>query len=121
MNQFMAEPREKKLSIASFAVHATRGLIRDQNTRRKTMFILLVVALVLLCSGWTFLGSVLNPREHPGWFIFFWFICIWLTFTALLLAIFDLLFIRAQERKVEKSLRAGLAESRDSPPAPDDE
>ena len=111
----MAEPREKKLSIASFAVHATRGLIRDQNTRRKTMFVLLVVALVLLCSGSTFLQPILVPREHPGWFILFWFICIWLTFTALLLAILDVLLIRAQRRKAEKILRAGLAETTDSP------
>ena len=117
----MAKSGEKKLLIASFAIHATRGVIRNQSTRRKAMFILLVAALALLYSGSTFFSSTLNPREHPAWFIFFWLICIWLTFTALLLAIFDMLFIRARKRKVEEILCAGLAESPDSPAAPDDE
>jgi hypothetical protein len=59
----VAEPPEKQLSILSFAMHATRGVIRDQSTRRKTMFVVLVVALVLLFSGSTFLQSNLNPRS----------------------------------------------------------
>ncbi len=117
----MDEPPEKKLAISSFAVHAARGLIREQNTRRTTMFVLLVVALVLLFSGSTFLRSILDPRQHPVWFIFFWFDCIWLTFTALLLAIFDMLMVRAQTRKAGKILRAGLAESGDSPVTRDNE
>ena len=31
-------PNEKKLRLASFAIHASRGVIRDQKMRRKTMF-----------------------------------------------------------------------------------
>jgi protein-S-isoprenylcysteine O-methyltransferase Ste14 len=106
----MEESSDKKLSIASFAIHASRGLIRDQVTRRKAMFVVLVAALIFLGVGSTFLQSVLNPREHPGWFILFWFICGWLTFTAVLLAVFDLLFIRAQRRKAERVLRVELTE-----------
>jgi hypothetical protein len=100
----MDEP-EKTLRTVSFVVHATRGLIRDQNMRRKTMFALLVVALVLLFAGSTFLAPLINPREHPGWFIFFWFVCAWLTLTALFLAVFDMLVIRLQGRKAERRLR----------------
>ena len=100
----MDEPRKKPLRTVSFVVHATRGIIRDQNVRRKTMFILLVVALLLLFSGSTFLAATLNPRQHPGWFIFFWFVCAWLTLTAMFLAIFDLLMVRLQGRKAERSL-----------------
>jgi hypothetical protein len=121
MSLFMDEPPEKKLAISSFAIHSARGLIRDQNTRRTAMFVLLVVALVLLFSGSTFLRSILNPRQHPVWFILFWFVCIWLTFTALLLAIFDMLMVRAQTRKAGKILRAGLADTANLPLTRDDE
>jgi hypothetical protein len=46
-------------------------MVGDQNRRRKTMFILLLVALGLVFSGSTFFESALNPRERPIWFIFF--------------------------------------------------
>lgn len=95
-------------------MHAARGLIRGQKMRRNTMFVLLLVALLLLFSGATFLQSILNPREHAGWFILFWFVCIWLTFTAFLLAIFDIVIVRAQARKVKKILRVELREKQDS-------
>src|SRR3981189_571431 len=98
----MDEPPEKTLRTASFVVHATRGAIRDQTARRKTMFVLLVVALVLLFAGSTLLHSILNPRAHPVWFIFYWLVCGWLTVTAMLLALFDLVVVRADTRKAEK-------------------
>ena len=110
----MEEPRKKNLAITSFALHSARGLIRDQKMRRNTMFVLLLAALLLLFSGSTFLRGVLNPHEHPVAFILFWFVCVWLTFTAFLLAIFDILLVRAQRRKVEKMLRAGLIPDSDS-------
>ena len=113
----MDEPPEKPLRTASFAVHATRGVIRDQTARRKTMFVLLVVALVLLFAGSTLLHSILNPRAHPVWFVFYWLVCGWLTVTAMLLALFDLLVVRAQARKAERLSRPELpeAENTDSP------
>jgi len=105
MSSKMDEPPQKPLRTVSFVVHATRGVIRDPNVRRKTMFILLVVALLLLFLGSTFLAATLNPRQHPGWFIFFWFVCAWLTLTALFLAVFDMVVIRLQGRKAERRLR----------------
>ena len=75
------------------------------------MFILLVVALVLLFAGSTLLHSTLNPRAHPVWFIFYWLVCGWLTVTAMLLALFDLLVTRAQARKAETSLRNDLSDT----------
>ena len=110
----MDEQREKKLRISSFALHAARGMIRDQKMRRNTMFVLLLAALILLFCGSTFLQTRLSPREHPVAFILFWFVCVWLTFTAFLLAIFDILLVRAQRRKLEKTLRAGLVPNSDS-------
>ena len=105
-------PEEKDLHAVSFVVHATRGVIRSQNIRQKTMLFLLALALLLLISGFTFLQSALNPREHPWRVIFFWIVCIWLTFTALLLALFDLLVLRLQARRAERALREKLEAAR---------
>jgi hypothetical protein len=101
-------PEEKQLQTTSFIVHATRGVIRDQQTRRKAMLVLLALALLLLISGFTFLQPALNPQEHPWRVLFFWIVCIWLTFTALLLALFDLLIVRLQARRTERELRERL-------------
>jgi hypothetical protein len=94
-----------RLRIVSFAIHSARGVIRDQSTRRRVMFITLVVAMCMLFFGTTFLQPLLSPREHPGWFLLFWLACAWLTLTALLLALFDLLMLRAQDRAARKILR----------------
>ena len=93
-------PEEKKLRWASFVIHATRGVIRDQHTRRMTMFVSLLVALLLLGAGATFLHPMLIP--HPVWFILYWLACAWLTMLAVLLALFDLLMTRMQARAAEK-------------------
>ena len=101
-------PDEKHLQTTSFVVQVTRGVIRDQNTRRKAMLLLLVLALLLLISGFTFLQPALNPQEHPWRVILFWIVCIWLTFTALLLALFDLLVLRLQARRAQRALHKKL-------------
>jgi hypothetical protein len=93
-----------RLRIVSFAIHSARGVIRDQATRRWVMFITLVIAMLMLFSGTTFLQPLLSVREHPGWFVLFWVACAWLTLTALLLALFDLLMLRAQDRAARKIL-----------------
>jgi protein-S-isoprenylcysteine O-methyltransferase Ste14 len=108
-------PEIKSLRAVSFVVHATRGVIRNQTMRRKTMFAVLVIALVLLFSGSTFLASMLNPQEHPMRFVLFWFICAWLTLTTILLAIFDLLMVRLEARKAQR----GLQEKFSQPKTPD--
>ncbi len=97
-----------RLKIVSFAIHSARGVIRDQSTRRWAMFVTLVVAMVMLFLGMTFLQPLLSPREHPGWFIFFWLACAWFTFTALLLALFDLLLLRVRDRAARRILREKL-------------
>jgi protein-S-isoprenylcysteine O-methyltransferase Ste14 len=108
-------PNEKPLRAASFVIHATRGIIRDHNTRRKAMFILLVVALVLLLSGSTFLQELLNHHEHPICFIVFWLTCGWLTLTAMLLAIFDMLIVRLEARRAQRALRERLKSAEATP------
>ena len=105
-------PDEKRLRTTSFVVHATRGVIRRQSTRRKAMLLLLALALLLLIAGFTFLQPALNPQEHPWRVILFWIVCIWLTFTAMLLALFDLLVLRLEARRAERALREKLEAAR---------
>jgi len=104
-------PEEKRLETTSFVVHATRGVIRDQRTRRKAMVVLLALAVLMLLAGFTVFQSVLSPREHPWFVILFWIVCVWLTFTALLLAIFDLLMVRVEARRAQRALREKLETS----------
>lgn len=96
------------MQTTSFVVHATRGVIRDQKTRRKAMVLLLALAVLMLLAGFTVFQSALNPREHPWFVVLFWVACIWLTFTAMLLAFFDLLIIRLEARRVQRALREKL-------------
>ena len=98
----------KNLRIGSFAAHSARGLIRDHTTRRWAMFVTLLVAMLMVFAGSTFLEPLLGPREHFVWFIFFWLVCAWFTLTALGLALFDLLMVRAQSRATKRELRETL-------------
>jgi hypothetical protein len=75
------------------------------------MFILLLVALALLFSGTTLLQTTLNPRKRPIWFILFWVACAWLTLTAMLLAIFDLLMVKLEARKTRRMLREKISQA----------
>jgi protein-S-isoprenylcysteine O-methyltransferase Ste14 len=110
-------PPGKRLEVAPFAIHATRGLLRNQKSRRRIMAISVAVALLLLATGLTVLRPWLDPHEHPWRFIFFWLACAWETVLAILLALFDLLLMRAQERAVRKALREQIVA--ESPPDSD--
>ena len=110
-------PPEKRLEVAPFAVQATRGLLRSPKSRRKVMTILLVVALGLVVLGIFGLKSWLEPHEYPMRFILFWFACGWITLTALLLALLDLLSMRTQAKQARNALREQVAnDSRINPP-----
>jgi hypothetical protein len=98
-------PDGKQLEHTSFVVHVTRGLIRDQRTRRRAMVGVLAAAVLLMVCGSTLLTNALNPHERPGWFIFFWVVCAWLTITAIFLAIFDVLIVASAARGAERELR----------------
>jgi protein-S-isoprenylcysteine O-methyltransferase Ste14 len=101
-------PPEKRLEVAPFAIHATRGLLRNQKSRRRIMAISVAVALVLLVTGLTVFRPWLDPHEHPWRFIVFWLACAWETVLGILLALFDLLLMRAEERAARKALREQL-------------
>ena len=103
----MEEPRPPKNSwwMVPFTIHATRGLLRDERSRRKMMAVSLLVALLMVVAGLTFLRPWLNPHEHPWRFILFWFACAWETLLVLLLALLDMLLIRSQARAARKLFR----------------
>ena len=103
-------PNDRKLRIAAFATHAARGLLHDRQTRRQVMFWVVIAALVMLFAGATFLAPVLNPRIRPGWFILYWVACAWVTVTAVLLALLDLLQVRVQSREEKRRLAREMAE-----------
>ena len=98
-------PPKKSFWMVPFTIHATRGVLRDERSRRKAMGVSLVVAIVMLAAGLTILRPWLNPHEHPWRFIFFWFACAWETLLVLLLALLDLLLVRAQARAARKAFR----------------
>jgi hypothetical protein len=111
-------PPEKRLRVAPCAVHATRGLLRDHQSRRKTMAITLVIAVVLTVAGLTVLRPWLDPHEHPWRFILYWLACAWEIVLVLLLALFDLLMVRAQTRAAKRVLQEQFR-SGNSPEVPD--
>ena len=108
-------PPEKRLEMAPFTIHATRGLLRDPKMRRIMMMISIVIAAILLVIGLTGLRSWLDPHEHPWRFILFWLACAWQTMLAILLALFDVLLTRSQERAARKALREEVGQARFSP------
>ena len=77
------------------------------------MAVSLVLALVLLGAGLTVLRPWLDPHEHPFRFILFWLVCAWETVLVLLLALFDLLLVRAQARAARKALQQQISRSPD--------
>ena len=107
-------PERRGLRIFSFSTHAARGLVRDQTMRRKAMFWTMLLAVLMLFCGATFLAPLRDAHLHPGRFIFYWLACAWVTITAVLLAIFDLLLVRAQARAERRDLARKLTEP-DSP------
>jgi len=102
-----------------FLVAFTVGVIRDPRTRRHFMFYGLVVALVLLFAGSTFLDTTL--RRHVYLFAGYWFACAWLTMSALLLALYDMIAIRAAERRERRRLEREFLLQQESEARRDDE
>jgi hypothetical protein len=81
----------------------TKGIIRDQRLRRLVMFWTMMAALVMLFLGSWLLGDQWG-REHPLLFIGYWLVCAWLTLTGMLLALLDILVLRATQRAARRIL-----------------
>ena len=88
--------------VIRLIIPITKGLLREQSTRRSVMFFVMLSALVLLFVGATFFDRWL--REHRVLFVLYWFACAWTTLTSVLLALYDLLTIRAASRRERRRL-----------------
>ena len=91
-----------------FIIQVSKGLIRDQRARRTLMFYTVLVSLVLLFAGSTFLWPLL--REHPFFFLAYWAGCAWITLLAVLLALYDMMKVRTEVRRERRRLERELAE-----------
>lgn len=78
------------------------------------MFVAVLVAVLMLFSGSTFLAPLLDPHNRPGWFISYWFVCAWITVLCVLLAVFDLLLVRAQGRAAKRTLAQSISPPREA-------
>ena len=84
-------------------IQLTKALIHDQHARRTAMFAVVCMALVALFAGTTFLSGWLS--ENPFIFLGYWTSCTWLTFAAVLLAVFDMVVARVQLRREKRRLK----------------
>ena len=110
-------PPEKRLKIAPFTIHATRGLLRDQKMRRTMMAVSVVLSVIMLLAGLTIFRPWLHPHEHPWRFVLFWFACAWQTVLAVLLALLDILLVKAEARAARKALGEQVADAASQAPA----
>jgi uncharacterized membrane protein len=87
---------------AKFILQVSKGLIRDQHARRLVMFYSVLLALVMLFAGSTVLWNFL--RDHPVAFLCYWAVCAWITFLAVLLALYDVVKVRADASRIRREL-----------------
>ena len=93
-----------------FVIQVSKGLIRDQRARRTLMFYSVLTALVLLFAGSTVLSRLLDPHEHPFIVVAYWAGCAWITLLAVLLALYDMVKVRADVRRERRRLERELIE-----------
>ena len=99
-----------------FVIQISKGLIRSQRARRTLMFYSVIVSLVLLFAGSTFLWALL--RDHPVLFIAYWVGCAWITLLAVLLACYDMLKVRGEAQRERRRIERELADARESDKKP---
>ena len=67
------------------------------------MFWVMMAAMLMLFCGSAFISDRWG-REHPWLFLIYWFVCAWLTLAGMLLALLDLLIIRATHRIARRKI-----------------
>ena len=96
----------------------SKAIVRDQRLRRRTMVGLIGVAVVMLFVGsWAF-SDHHWARAHPYVFFAYCATCAWLTLTGVLLALLDIMVIRAAGRATRRELERRFAEGRLKDPKP---
>lgn len=101
--------------MLKLVLQLTKGIIRDQKARRIAMFYIMLAALVMLFIGSVFLSDRW-AREHFWPFVGYWLVCVWLTLSGMLLAVLDVLIIRAATRAHRRKLESEfLSKPEDKP------
>jgi hypothetical protein len=98
------------LNDARFIIQVSKGLIRSQRARRVMMFYSVLAALVMLFAGATLLWPFL--REHAFIFLGYWAVCGWITLLAVLLALYDLVKVRAEATRARRALEEQYAKGK---------
>ena len=100
------------MNNARFIIQVCKGIIRSQRVRRTVMFWDVLVVLVLIFLGSTFLWPWL--RGHPLLFLGYWAVSGWLTLLAALLAVYDLAKVRLDARQAHEELKREILRTDDS-------
>ena len=94
--------------VLRLVILVSKGILRNPRMRRLVMLWLMGASVVML-----FFGSWLLPdawaRAHPWLYSLYWFVCGWFTLTAVLLALLDILLIRAMARATRRQLEQDIA------------
>ena len=93
----------------SFILLIAKGILRDRVVRRAALFWIVAAALALLGVGALLLDRWL--MEHLLFFLLYWGVCLWLTLTALLLALYDMLALGAEARRERRKLKSDVFET----------
>lgn len=92
----------------------SKGILRDTKARRKFMFWVMLAAMGMLFCGSALLSDRW-ARDNPWLYIGYWFICGWLTLTGMVLALFDILLVRATHRALRRKLEKQVIEEKIRP------
>jgi hypothetical protein len=96
------DAQSRAVNNVRFVIQVSKGLIRSQRVRRTLMFYNVLVLLLMIFVGSTFLWGWL--REHVWFFIGYWGLCAWLTLLAFLLAVYDMAKVRQDARRERQRL-----------------
>ena len=99
------------MNNARYIIQVSKGIIRERRVRRSVMSAGLVVAAALAFLGAWLLDGWL--REHVVAFLFYWGACVWVTVLVLLLALYDMLAVRAEWRREKRRLERESMERSD--------
>jgi hypothetical protein len=105
-----AKCAEEKSAVPSpkLILPLAKAILRDSRLRRTAMFYLTLAALTTLFLGTTVLDEFLRQRVFL--FLIWWGGCGWLVITVALLAVFDILIIRAAARRERRDLARKILE-----------
>ena len=86
----------------------TKGILRDTRLRRNLMLWVMLVAMVMLFLGWVLIPNEWAHRHYVMYFAY-WAVCLWLTIAGMLLAVFDMLIIRAAGQAMRRRIEQDIA------------